>query len=298
MGSFYRRNGSQNLWIKYYQGGRAVRESTGTTKETVARRILRAREGDVERGVPILPRMGLVTFEEAAADVLNDYKVNGRKTLGHAQAADRAPPETRVKGKRLLSISTPLIRTFITGRLAAGASPAEINRELALLKRMFSLAVEAQKLHAKPRIPMLEEHNTRRGFFEREQFEAVRAHLPEALRPVVTFAYLTGCRLASEILPLEWRQVDWEGRTVRLDPGTTKSGEGRTFPFTAALETLLRAQKAEYDRLAKAGGLSRSCSTVMENGSRACGEAGRRPAKRPACPDASCTTSDARPCGT
>jgi integrase len=197
--------------------------------------------------------MGLVTFEDAAADLLNDYKINARKTLAHAKRRIELHLKPAFKGKRLLSITSPVIRTFITDRLAAGASAAEVNRELAVLKRMFSLAIDAGKLHSKPHIPMLAEHNTRRGFFERDAFEAVRDHLPEPLRPVVEFAYLTGWRLASEILPLEWRQVDWEGRTVRLDPGSTKSGEGRTYPFTAALETLLRAQKAEHDALRKAG---------------------------------------------
>jgi integrase len=55
----------------------------------------------------------------------------------------------------------------------------------------------------------------------------------------------------SEILLLEWRQVDWTGRFVRLDPGTTKNGEGRSFPFTAALETLLNEQLADHERLKK-----------------------------------------------
>jgi integrase len=55
------------------------------------------------------------------------------------------------------------------------------------------------------------------------------------------------------VLPLEWRQVDWEGRNVRLDPGTTKNREGRTFPFTAALEQLLKAQLVEQEKLKKAG---------------------------------------------
>lgn len=36
---------------------------------------------------------------------------------------------------------------------------------------------------------------------------------------------------------------------MRLDPGTTKNTEGRTFPFTAALEAVLGAQKAEHDGL-------------------------------------------------
>ena len=57
------------IWIKYYQNGRAIRDSTGTTKETVARRMLRRREGDVENGVPIVPRMGRITFDDATKDL-------------------------------------------------------------------------------------------------------------------------------------------------------------------------------------------------------------------------------------
>jgi hypothetical protein len=47
---------------------------------------------------------------------------------------------------------------------------------------MFSLAVKANKLLCRPHIPMLAEHNVRTGFFEREQFEAVRhsaSHRPQ-----------------------------------------------------------------------------------------------------------------------
>src|SRR5262245_36042431 len=73
-------------WIKYYQNGRAIRESTETTKETKARRMLRSREGDVEHGIPITPQSGKVTFEDAKDDLLNDYKVNGKKTHDEAEA--------------------------------------------------------------------------------------------------------------------------------------------------------------------------------------------------------------------
>jgi integrase len=89
----------------------------------------------------------------------------------------------------------------------------------------------------------------RTGFFEREQIDEILAHLPKATRPVVEFAYITGWRIPSEVLPLQWRHVDFEARVVRLDPHTTKNDEGRTFPFTDALEELLKAQKAEHDAL-------------------------------------------------
>ncbi len=52
------------------------------------------------------------------------------------------------------------------------------------------------------------------------------AHLPADLCPVIEFAYVTGWRIASEVLPLEWRHVDFQGGEVRLHAGTTKNGEG------------------------------------------------------------------------
>jgi integrase len=55
------------------------------------------------------------------------------------------------------------------------------------------------------------------------------------------------------VLPLEWSQVDFKAGEVRLEPNTTKNGEGRTFPFTTELRTLLEAQQAERDRLKKRG---------------------------------------------
>lgn len=274
MGSVYSRKRSPYLWIKYHQHGRAVRESTGTTNETAARRMLRAREGDVERGIPIDPKIGRVTFHEAAEDMLNDYKANRKKTYVDAKRRIDKHLAPFFGNKRMASITTSDIRAFIAKRLADTwlARPArrvkrrngtwqevaeerrpvsvgEINRELTVLKRMLSLAVEAGKLHRKPHIAMLREDNVRVGFFEYEQYEAVLAHLPEGMRPVVTFAYVTGWRINSEVLKIQWRQVDLRVGEVRLDPGTTKNREGRVFYLTPELLQLLKDQRASADEI-------------------------------------------------
>ena len=120
---------------------------------------------------------------------------------------------------------------------------------------MYSLAIQAGKLFAKPYIPMLKENNVRTGFFEREQFESIQAHLPLAFRGVAAFAYATGWRTPSEILPLEWRQVDFAAGEVRLDPGTTKNDEGRVFPFTAELRRILEEQRRLADRVGRKRGM-------------------------------------------
>ena len=90
------------------------------------------------------------------------------------------------------------------------------------------------------------EHNVRKGFFEHDQFLALRTALPEYLRPVLTFAYYTGCR-RGEILTLRWTQVDLLERVVRLEPGTTKNAEARNLPLTTELYQILAMQKAIRD---------------------------------------------------
>ena len=59
----------------------------------------------------------------------------------------------------------------------------------------------------------------------------------------ITFAFITGWRIRSEVLALTWRQVDFKAGTVRLDPGKTKTGEARVFPFTVELRQLLERQR-------------------------------------------------------
>jgi integrase len=197
---------------------------------------------------------GRLTLREATDDLINDYKVNGRRSLPEVQRKVRLHLLPYFgERRRMVSITTADIRAFTAARQEAGASNAEINRELAALRRAFRLAVRAGRLVQCPYVPMLQERNIRRGFLERDQIEAICDALPEPLRPVVKFAYATGWRTASEVLPLEWRNVDWSGRCIRLDAHTTKNGEARSFPFTTDIETILKDRLAEHERLKALG---------------------------------------------
>ena len=60
MGSLYRRGNV--WWVKYYRNGRPIRESTGTDRETEAKRFLKLREGDVATGRLIIPRVERIRF--------------------------------------------------------------------------------------------------------------------------------------------------------------------------------------------------------------------------------------------
>jgi integrase len=151
-------------------------------------------------------------------------------------------------------VKTSDVRDYIGSRKSEGAANATINRELAALKRAYTLGVQAEKITNRSHIPMLEEHNVRQGFFERGQFETVRRLLPDYLRPVITFMYVTGWRSISEVFPLHWHQVDLETGTVRLEPGTTKNREGRVFYLTRELRDLLEARETATEAPSRASG--------------------------------------------
>jgi len=149
-------------------------------------------------------------------------------------------------GWRVASIGPAETARYMEKRRADQAANGTINRELSVLGRMLRLAYENNKLVRLPVIRKLTEEFPRQGFFEREQFEAVRRRLAP-----VTIAQTLGWRMQSEVLSLERRQLDLEAGMLRLDPGTTKNGEGRTVYLTPELKGLLAAQLERVDRLSK-----------------------------------------------
>jgi integrase len=223
-------------WIKYYRNGKPYRETSGSEKESEARKLLKRRLGEIVLGRFVGPDAERVTIRELAQDYLNDYRINGRKSI---DKAERMVKRTDDGGKetdsdlmtyfgdcKAHSVGTDAVKKYVAERLETGAANATVNRELAALKRIFNLGIQAEKIHRKPYIPMLKENNVRTGFFEHGEFVAFRGALPDYLQPVATFAYYTGWRKGN-ILNLRWNQVDLNAQTVRLNPGTTKNDAGQ-----------------------------------------------------------------------
>jgi integrase len=257
MGELRKRKGSKFYQMRFYDSdGQRVEVSTGCETYEDAKNALAKMEGDKADGKRITKSSLALTFAEALADVENDYIAQGRRSLGELQRR-AALHLTPVFGAwPLRTITTAHLRAFVNQRMKAQASAGEINRELAIVRRAFRLAVADERYHGRiPAFPMLTERNTRKGFFDDTMLDAVCAHLAPPVQAVVRFAYVTGWRVQSEVLPLEWRQVDRATGEVRLDPDTTKNREGRVFPFTDALRTLIEQQWREHEALAKAGTL-------------------------------------------
>lgn len=239
MGMLYQRG--EVWWIKYYVNGRAIRESARTEKKKLAERFLRDREGRVAMGAPALPKVERIRFSEIADALVEHYRVTGRRQLREVETKLK-PVRAFFDHDRLVGINQQRIMAYIIQRQAAGLTNATINRGLSLLGTALRLAHERGQLVRVPRIHMLEESDPRAGFFERAEFEKVRQHLRPDLALAITIDYTYGWRTQSEVLTLPLCQVDLEAGTLRLEPGTTKNGEGRTVYLTPELHVMLMEQ--------------------------------------------------------
>jgi integrase len=229
-------------WIKYYRHGKPYRESTKSTKETDAKRLLAKRLGEISEGK--LPGIVFdkVKWDELADDYLRRYKLSGNRAIERTEMA-LAHLNRHFGGMRATEITSPLVDRYVEARQGDGVANGTINRELAVLRAMLYLGARQTppKVDRVLHIPMLGGSGPRQGFFEDHEYEAVLAKLPEHLRPVLTFAYHTGWR-KQEILSLKWAQVDRIQGIVRLEPGMSKNREGRTLYLDPELRALFDAQ--------------------------------------------------------
>jgi integrase len=243
-GRVFRRG--RRYWLAYYLNGQEHRESAGTTDFKEAVEILKRRTAGVD---PTVTRQDL-DIERLVELIETDYQQEGRKSLATLRRS-RFPHLRDYFGKRdLASVDKHDLRAYRTYRLEQDASSGSVNREVATLMRMLRIAYDQNQLDSPPpTIKKLTEHNVRKGFFEWEAFQKVLTHVDAWWHELYIVAYVTGWRIDAEICQMQWAQVDFRNKMIRLEPGTTKNDEGRTFGFTPMLQKALQAQRARVDRL-------------------------------------------------
>jgi len=249
----YRRG---EVWWMTYLGpdGKRRRASTGERYHEKAKAVRDRHAGDVAAGRPVAPP-GKITLEKLKDLIEADYKTKGNRSLRRLKGALK--PILEFFGRRpVASISWGDTLKYRDWRKDQGRAPATINQELAALRRMCRLGVKDGKLSTVPVVETPDPKNARSGFFERDEFERVAENLPEPYAAVARFCYLTGWRSRSEVLALQWNQIDFDTGVVRLEANTTKSGKGRSFPFDLLpeLAELLKQRRAATNAVIKATG--------------------------------------------
>ena len=120
MGRIFKRG--EIYWIAYCHRGQEPQESSGSTKEADARRLLKKRLGEIGQGKLIGPTEERVTFDALAADYLQEYTLRGARSLRWAK--ERVAHLGRSFGMdRALDITTSRIRAYRQVRLQEGQLP-------------------------------------------------------------------------------------------------------------------------------------------------------------------------------
>jgi len=236
-------NGSNIWWFKFYVRGIPRRESSHSTDRKVAEKLLRRRLAEVETKTYVM--RANVKIDELIADLLAEYRREGRKSTSYVEMRWKQhlqPFFTRLPADDL---NTDMAQRYSSKREQDGVSGPTINRELSILKRAYSLALKTTppKVRFCPVIPMYKESDPRTGFLTEEEYIRLARECGKKglwLRTLLTVAYNFAWR-KGELLGLRVRQVDLLSRTIRLEVGTTKNGQGREVKMTDEVLTLLTA---------------------------------------------------------
>ncbi len=198
---------------------------------------------EMGRGEPI--RRDTVTFDELAKGLETHYQARGK--VASIRSVKYILPRLRkfFGGWKAQSITTQAMLEYAVQRRDVDKAAVDtINLELAYMQRMFSLAFD--RFPHPPKIQRLPGMRVRQGFIDDDAYENIRAQINDPdCRDAVHFLKLTGWRLG-EALALQWAQVNWTAKEIRLE--TSKNGQPRMLSFSnsAQIEELLTDRAALY----------------------------------------------------
>jgi len=245
----------RNWYVDLYVDGRRKRKAIGSRKD--AENALTAIKADVLRGEFKFKRENKVHFEVFAKDYLEHCRTNKKKSISRDENSLKFLEANF--GGMLLSKITPwhieeYKRKRIEGEIKLPpepgskkrkewkVKPATINRELACLKHMFSLAKKWKMADENPvkEVQFFQEQQIEMRILTRDEIDRLVNCANPRLRPILIIALNTGMR-KGEILHLRWSDVDFDNHYLFLKQ--TKSNRPRKIPMSGFVAYVLRAIK-------------------------------------------------------
>jgi integrase len=210
--------------------GHSVAESSKSNKKadaiTLRDKLLSRRvRGELAGGTP-----DRILIGELLDDVLlSDIKESTRYIWTKLVAKNIRPFFGRIKA---VNLTTAKMNDYRKKRIAEGVVDSTANRELSILRTAFHNArkVTPPKVHVVPYFPMKKETTVRQGFVADDAYARLRDELPQELKALFVTYYISGVR-KSELLDIEWPQVDFEADSILLEKGDTKTDDPRTIPI-------------------------------------------------------------------
>jgi integrase len=228
------------------QNRRRIQESSHSTSKRDAEKLLALRKSEVLRGVYHQPvRM---TLGELEVPYMEYAKANKRSWLRDQQMLK--PLKEFFGADRQLTDITPADIEGYKLHRRKQVSGSTVNRELALLKRIFNLAIDWDfYVGSNPvrKVKFFQEFNTGRRILTPSEEENLVRHATPHLQDIILFALNTGLRIG-EIFILLWPNVDWENGVLNVF--APKTGKIRAVPMNSEtrriLEVWARGKRNEF----------------------------------------------------
>ena len=229
--------GPGRFQLDYYVNGKRIREVIRGTRRDAKDRDARIRSEILDGKYHRVGRRERITFEEAIAE----YKVE--------KADKRSMRRDNISFKNLLrffngyryldQFSQKDIEAYRKERRLQ-VSGATVNREMALLKCLFNVAIRNNHLLQNPvRNVKFFPESARRGdrVLSGLEIKMLFAAAAPHLLFILLVAFFTGLR-KGDILNLQWKDVDFRKHVIRIM--MMKTGDPVEIPIHALLEPILR----------------------------------------------------------
>ncbi len=236
-GIFERRAGSGVWWVRYHdEDGREHREKVGP--KALALKVYQKRKNQIaeRRYFPETIRRREVSL----ADMIDDFLARQKDRLRSYRGYERMGKDWKAElpGRSLRQVMPGDIERYVARRIP-DVQPATINRHLAFLKRVYSVAIADGKAEQNPvkAVKLLKENNARTRFLSEDEQSKLFEELQPDEQPLVLVALHTGLR-RGEQFTLRWEYVDLARRILTVP--RSKSGELRRVPLNDEVLELLR----------------------------------------------------------
>jgi site-specific recombinase XerD len=227
-------------WMCIRHEGRKIQKSLGTSNRQSAQKIEAKIRTNINEGNYFEKPIGSnKTFKQLMEKFMLEYSPKKSENMQRSYNTSLKHLNLFFGDLNLVSVSPKTISRYKVLRRNEGAAPASINRELAMLSKAFTLAVEEWEwLDHKPfnKVPREEENNEIERYLTLDEEKKLLANCPEWLKDLIVFSLNTGLR-QDEQLSLSWSRVSLLRKTILIQE--TKSGKPRCIPLNQTTLNIL-----------------------------------------------------------
>jgi len=238
--SLYQRG--KSWYYDFLYRGERYTGCIGPVSKTVAKEIMAKKKAEAVEGRYELPsKKPSPRLEEFVEEYFAYYRANRRPRSVIRHETSWYAIQPILGGKRLDEIAPFDLERYRRQRKQMGRSDVTIDRELAFLRHLYTMAITWGKATENPvkKVRFARENNGRIRMLSLDEEVRLLTHCGPQLRPIVLTALHTGFR-KSELLSLTWGDIDSRRRVITVRAAYAKNGEARSVPMNDVLTATLK----------------------------------------------------------